>query len=163
MEITLASIDDINSIQKLAADTWPIAYNSILSDEQLKYMLGKFYSVEALKDQILTKGHQFFVLKKNNKDKIGFASVSKENDSTFKLQKLYILPIEQGKKSGSMLLNKIISFCQQNQGKRLILNVNRYNKARYFYEKYGFKIIEEVDIPIGNNFYMNDYVMKLNL
>jgi hypothetical protein len=45
----------------------------------------------------------------------------------------------------------------------MILNVNRYNKARFFYEKFGFKIIDEVDISIGNNYFMNDYVMELNL
>jgi hypothetical protein len=41
--------------------------------------------------------------------------------------------------------------------------VNRYNKAKDFYEKAGFKIIETVDIEIGNGFYMNDYVMELPL
>jgi ribosomal protein S18 acetylase RimI-like enzyme len=40
------------------------------------------------------------------------------------------------------------------------LNVNRYNPAKDFYEKLGFKIILEEDIPIGQ-YWMNDYVMRL--
>jgi hypothetical protein len=45
----------------------------------------------------------------------------------------------------------------------LRLNVNRYNKAKFFYEKLGFKIIGSEDVDIGNGFYMNDFVMQKNL
>jgi ribosomal protein S18 acetylase RimI-like enzyme len=163
MEIKKATTDDIEAIQQLSANIWPVAYKEILRKEQLNYMLHKFYSMEALKDQMLTKGHQFYLLVNEHKDNIGFASVSMEDKLTFKLQKLYILPQQQGKNLGKMLLNKVIQYCTEKGGKSLILNVNRYNKARFFYEKCGFKIIEEIDIAIGNNYFMNDYVMKLNL
>ena len=43
------------------------------------------------------------------------------------------------------------------------LNVNRFNKAIYFYQKNQFEIVEEVDIEIGNGYLMEDYVMKRNL
>jgi len=39
--------------------------------------------------------------------------------------------------------------------------VNRYNKAKDFYEKAGFIIKETADIEIGGGFFMNDYVMEL--
>jgi hypothetical protein len=39
--------------------------------------------------------------------------------------------------------------------------VNRYNKARQFYEKMGFVVIGEEDIDIGNNYLMNDYIMEV--
>jgi ribosomal protein S18 acetylase RimI-like enzyme len=163
MIIKSASIDDIVTIQKLAAVIWPVTYKEILSADQLDYMLQKFYSIEVLQDQMLTKGHQFFVLINNNKDNIGYAAVTNENTGTFKLQKLYLLPNQQGKNFGRILLSEIISFCRKKAAKSMILNVNRYNKARFFYEKFGFKIIDEVDISIGNNYFMNDYVMELNL
>ncbi len=163
MIIKKASIDDIEAIQKLAATIWPVAYKEILSAEQLDYMLKEFYGAEALQDQMLTKGHQFYVLMNDSNDNIGFAAVSAENAHTFKLQKLYVLPSQQGKNYGRMLLNEVIAFCREKAVKSLILNVNRYNKARFFYEKCGFNIIDEVDISIGNNYFMNDYVMKLNL
>jgi hypothetical protein len=41
------------------------------------------------------------------------------------------------------------------------LNVNRTNTAVKFYQNYGFAIVEEVDIEIGSDFWMNDYVMQL--
>lgn len=163
MEIRKATILDIEAIQGLAASIWPIAYNDILSEAQLNYMLHKFYSIAALQEQILTKGHQFFVLINEYNKYQGFAAVSKEDQETFKLQKLYVLPSEQGKQFGKKLLQEVITYCKANEAERLILNVNRYNKARWFYEKQGFTIISEEDIDIGNNYFMNDFVMQRNL
>ena len=163
MEVKKATINDIDAIQRLAAQIWPVAYREILSEAQLNYMLNKFYSEEALKDQILTKGHQFYILVNEGKLELGFAAISKENEEIFKLQKLYVLPSEQGKKLGKMLLDEVISYIKKKGGKSLILNVNRYNKAQFFYQKQSFKIIEEVDIAIGNNYFMNDFVMLRNL
>ena len=48
-------------------------------------------------------------------------------------------------------------------GKKLELQVNRKNKAVGFYEKMGFQIVESKDFHIGEEFYMNDYVMCLDL
>jgi hypothetical protein len=32
-----------------------------------------------------------------------------------------------------------------------------------FYEKIGFKTILVLDVPIGNGYFMNDFVMQLDL
>ncbi len=45
----------------------------------------------------------------------------------------------------------------------LLLNVNRCNKARNFYEARGFQVIAEEDIDIGNGYLMNDYLMQKDL
>jgi ribosomal protein S18 acetylase RimI-like enzyme len=43
------------------------------------------------------------------------------------------------------------------------LNVNRNNKALGFYQKFGFVILREEDIDIGNGYFMNDYIMVCKL
>ena len=44
---------------------------------------------------------------------------------------------------------------------KIYLNVLSSNeRANKFYEKFGFNIEKEEDIDIGNNYYMNDYVMQ---
>ena len=43
------------------------------------------------------------------------------------------------------------------------LNVNRNNKALKFYEHMGMRIVRERDFPIGNGYYMNDYIMELEI
>lgn len=43
------------------------------------------------------------------------------------------------------------------------LNVNRENRARYFYERMGMRRLREGDFPIGEGYYMNDYIMGLDI
>ena len=43
------------------------------------------------------------------------------------------------------------------------LNVNRGNKALLFYERMGMRKLREGDFPIGNGYYMNDYIMGLDI
>jgi hypothetical protein len=42
----------------------------------------------------------------------------------------------------------------------LILNVNKYNKAKDFYLQNGFEIVESVVVQIGKGYVMDDYIMK---
>jgi ribosomal protein S18 acetylase RimI-like enzyme len=57
----------------------------------------------------------------------------------------------------------IITIVKSMGGDVLLLNVNRNNPAKSFYKKLGFTVIKEDDIDIGNGYFMNDYVMKLQL
>ena len=43
------------------------------------------------------------------------------------------------------------------------LNVNRNNKALLFYERMGMRKLREGVFPIGNGYYMNDYIMGLDI
>ena len=52
MEITKVGIESIPIIQHIAKITWAIAYQEIISNEQLVYMLDKMYSTESLQNQI---------------------------------------------------------------------------------------------------------------
>ncbi len=72
---------------------------------------------------------------------------------------MYLDPNLQGGGFGRKLLEEIENQIKNLGGKILDLNVNRYNKARFFYEKVGFEAILEEDIPIGN-YWMNDFVMR---
>lgn len=159
IEIKKAGTESISIIQNLANITWPVAYGDIITPQQLDYMMELIYSKSSLQKQI-QKGHQF-IIAYDGEHAVAFASYSvKENHpAIFKLHKIYILPYQQGKGIGKSLINYIITDIAP--ATTLQLNVNRYNKALYFYEKLGFKIIAEENIDIGNDFYMNDYVMEL--
>ena len=43
------------------------------------------------------------------------------------------------------------------------LNVNRNNKAVTFYEHMGMHKDRQGDFPIGNGFFMNDYIMAIEI
>jgi len=58
------------------------------------------------------------------------------------------------------MVEYILEKLQGDGAAELRLNVNRYNKARFFYEKIGFTIIGEEDVDLGNGVYQEDYVMQ---
>lgn len=158
--IRIANESDITIIQSIAKITWANTY-TFLSNAQMEYMLNWMYSTTSLQQQI-QNGHQFYVADMNH-EIIGFASVSKEDESVCKLNKLYVLPTTQKTGAGKALLQSVIAFAKENNAKEIQLQVNRHNNAKDFYLKQGFTILYEADFEIGNGFYMNDYIMGLKL
>lgn len=161
VEIRPASFIDIPFIQDIAYKTWPVAYGEILTPEQLSYMLEQIYSTAALEQQMHDNQHFFLALQ--NFEPMGFAAFSPFDAITHKLHKLYVLPNIQKMGAGKKLLETVETSAKSMGATKLQLNVNRLNKALTFYTANGFKIIEEMDIPIGNGFYMNDYIMEKQL
>ncbi|MEO8961308.1 MAG: GNAT family N-acetyltransferase [Ginsengibacter sp.] len=157
-------IEGLDIIRRLAYAIWPSAYTEILGGDQVKYMLNNFYSVSSLQNQVNILKHQLIIVS-DEEDPVGFASFSAHADdpTVYHLNKIYVLPAQQGKYIGRQILDYIADRIKSNGACSLQLNVNRYNKALHFYEKYGFTIIKEEDIDIGDGYFMNDYVMELDL
>ncbi|MDO1448018.1 GNAT family N-acetyltransferase [Rhodocytophaga aerolata] len=162
-QIKKANESDVPVIIDLAKATWEPTYQGILSKAQIDFMFNEMYAPAALKNQMVSLGHTFLILYIQNKP-AGYASysVKPENDTVYKLQKLYLLPELHGKGIGKLLIKAVEDKVQEEGGKTLELNVNRYNPARAFYERVGFVFYKEEDIPIGD-FWMNDFVMRKRL
>jgi len=160
LSIRPADLDDINTIGFLAQQIWPVTYSGIVADEHWRYMLNHFYNPASLRRQMIDEHQQFLILEQGE-EAIGFASWSPTKETgVFKLHKLYVLPDQQGKGLGRMILQYIYSDIRPAGGRKLRLNVNRFNKARQFYERLGFVVIGEEDVPVGNDVFMNDYIME---
>ena len=176
IQITLAGLTDRDFIRSVSERTWPSTYGHIISQEQIDFMLEWMYSDTSLEKQMNT-GCEFYIasIKKENEqwEAVGFCSVSpeeEENNSTekiegskaHKLNKLYILPSAQGTGAGKALLNKSIEVVKAAGSSSLFLQVNKLNTAYSFYLKHGFIKEAEYKFDIGNGFFMDDYVMRLN-
>lgn len=156
-----AAIAEIPIIQDLAQKTWWPTYSNLLSAAQIEYMLDRIYSAEALKKVIEDKSQRFIILRDVHGPQ-GFAAFGprKEDPTIIKLHKLYVLPENQGKGYGRMLIEEIKNRMADLGLFTLDLNVKRDNPAKSFYEKLGFKVIAEEDIPLGP-YKLEDYVMRL--
>jgi diamine N-acetyltransferase len=161
MKIIVATKEQLAIIKDLAYKIWPNAYGTILSKPQLEYMMNLIYTIDSLEKQLL-KGHIFILVEENQKF-IGFASyeLNCENSNKTKIQKLDVLPEIQGKGIGRQVINYIKDKSVLANNSALFLNVNKFNKAKDFYQKYGFQIAKEEVIDIGNNYIMDDYVMEI--
>lgn len=168
--IRKATPEDVEIIREIAEKTWWVAYSPILEKEQISYMLGTIYSTENVTSQIKNNTQTYLLLIEpahpaggDNKP-VAFAAYSprEEAPEIYKLHKLYCLPETQGKGYGKILINEVMNETVEAGKHTLDLNVNRNNKAKSFYEKMGFQVAYEEDIPIGD-YWMNDYVMRKEL
>jgi GNAT superfamily N-acetyltransferase len=170
--IIRAGITDRDFIRSVSERTWPSTYGHIISQEQIDFMLDWMYSDTSLEKQMNT-GCEFYIASKKNDDgdldPVGFCSVSPEdkkaevgnNAKAHKLNKLYVLPAAQGTGAGKALLNKAIEVAKAAGSSSLFLQVNKQNTAYTFYLKKGFVKESDFKFDIGNGFYMDDYVMRL--
>ncbi|SRR6266496_161599 len=156
--IRRANSEDVPLIRELCFKVWPQTYASILSQEKIDYMLALMYSSDSLEEQ-MNNGSQFIFVYEDE-EPVGFAAYFQKAPTIFKLDKIYILPSQQGKGTGRFVVDYILDEIRQKGATSLQLQVQRENKARNFYEKLGFAIIDEKDFDIGNGFFMNDYVME---
>lgn len=164
--IRVALQEDLPLVRSLAERTWPSAYGHIISAAQIHYMLDLMYSDDALAEQFWA-GHQFLLYEKEGQP-IGFASWSLApatdllGPGVYKLNKLYVLPQTQQTGAGKALLHAVIDAVKAVEGQQLVLQVNKANKAKIFYEKQGFTILREMVVELDHGFVMDDYLMGLS-
>ena len=162
-----ASLADIPSIRAIADVTFRATYADILSPEQLEFMMDWMYSEESLRCQIAEDGHIFFL--EEGRGYVSFHYDKRDDDGVdvYHLEKLYVLPEFQ--KSGlgrfffKLVCQEAVEDSASATGVRIELNVNRNNPEVGFYERLGMYRRRTGDFPIGHGYYMNDYIMALDI
>lgn len=154
--------DELHLIENLARVIWPVSFKEMISSAQIEYMLDWMYNQKKLNDNF-RKGHKFAVCTQNN-ELSGFISFETKIDkSTVHIHKLYVHHLIQKKGIGKQLLDYAIKEALRKKMTSVDLFVNRTNPAVLFYKHLGFTIEEEIDLDIGNGYFMNDYRMKLKI
>lgn len=162
--IRKATVADCDLINRLAQMVFPNTYSDILSPEQLVYMMDWMYAPENICKQMEEEGHVYFIAYEEY-EPCGYLSIQQQEKDVFHLQKIYVLPYFQGAHCGSFLFREAIKYIKEIHPEPCLmeLNVNRNNKALNFYERMGMKKLREGDFSIGNGYYMNDYIMGLEI
>lgn len=163
IDIKEATQKDIVVIQAIAQVAFPDTYKEILSKEQLAFMLNWMYSTESLTKQI-NDGHHFFLAYRGD-EALGFVSIRKESANLYHLEKLYVLPASQGLQLGKLLFKHALDTARKMNDApcEVHLNVNRHNKALGFYQHMGMHKVSQGDFDIGHGYYMNDYIMGIEV
>lgn len=152
--------EDISLVRMLAEKSWKSAYLDIISVEQVEYMLGKMYSAEEILSHLENPDYHYFIIEDNSVPAgfIGFEN-HYENKTT-KLHRIYLLEDFKGKGLGNTALKFLKEKVIEASDNRIILNVNKNNKAQKMYESQGFMVFEEGIFDIGNGYVMDDYLME---
>jgi diamine N-acetyltransferase len=162
MKFIKATEKDIPLIQDLARRSWEVAYAEILKREQIEYMLKTMYSYEEISNQLQHPDyHYFLIFNEINNSFEGFLGYENGYEEyTTKLHRIYLIPESKGKGIGKMAVDFLKQKVSESDDKRIILNVNKHNNAKMFYESQGFKVYEEIIVDIGSGFVMDDYEME---
>lgn len=146
IQISALSHHHIPAITALAHRIWPSAYADILTPEQVENLLAAIYSHANLYDE-MQMGHCFWGAY-DDQEMIGFASAYQQGDVVW-LRKLYVLPEYQGQGIGKRLMLKASQAFADGTEMRLLVNA-RNHAAQRFYERSGFRKIDEVPVKMGD-------------
>lgn len=174
----------------MAGVAFPATYAAIITPEQTAYMMQMMYAEEVLRREMTEQNIAWFIALQENGTPSGFVSIGRvgahlatgplgaaaagdeaaqaalaTDIPLFHLHKLYVLPCCQRQGLGRRLFHAAIAYAKSEAGGhcRIELNVNRQNKALDFYRREGMQIARTGDFPIGGGFYMNDYIMAIEL
>jgi len=163
MKFTLESLQppDFAKVAAMAREIWPEAYSSIISAEQIEFMLGEMYSVAKIEKETESGDARYFWILRDQV-RIGFTAFGPLIENrTCEIHKLYILPQCHRSGAGRFGISQIEAIATGHQSSHLELRVNRNNtRAILFYESCGFEKHTSDCKEIGNGFVMDDYILR---
>jgi ribosomal protein S18 acetylase RimI-like enzyme len=167
MKVQFVPITRHEQIQTLAliADTvWHECYGTLLSGEQIDYMVRTFQSPAPIKKQIEEDGYAYFFLQVNGTN-VGYIGIQAQpEEKTLFLSKLYILKTFRGNGYAGEVFEFLTGLCQGMGLQSIWLTVNKGNaNSIAIYERKGFQTIRTQVADIGHGFVMDDYVMRLTI
>ena len=134
--------EDINSVQKVAQQSWHTTYEDIIPYNIQENFLNTAYNHDMMVKRLASS--YLFVAEKKGQV-VGFANFSTVNcKGQLDLHAIYLVPTCQGNGIGTALLQKGIGEIEHI--KEVYVEVEKENKTGiYFYEAKGFKTIKEYD------------------
>jgi len=162
MKFIEAKEKDIPLIQNLARRSWEAAYAEIISPEQIEYMLTTMYSQNEIMQQMQNINyHYYLIFNEIDNSFEGFIGYEhRYEEYTTKLHRIYLVPESKGKGIGKTGIDFLKGKVYAESDRRIILNVNKKNQAKMFYESQGFTVFKEIVLDIGSGFIMDDYEME---
>lgn len=163
MNISISKVctaDDITAVVRLAEKIWRQHFTSIIGADQVEYMLAKFQSTDAIKQQ-LNSGGKYYIAAVE-KRKIGYIAIVPDNiNCKMMISKIYVKDDSRDLGIGTRLLEFVEKACRKRKFHTIWLTVNRHNHGPIkWYRHNGFEIVDEVKKDIGDGFYMDDFIME---
>lgn len=147
------------AVVSLAQIIWNEWFPSIISQEQVNYMVEKFQSMPAIDEAIREKGYEYFLMILGDTP-IGYMGVAPD-DGALLLSKLYLMKPFRGQRRSNLFFDRAEKVAKEKGFSKIRLFVNRhnYNSIRVYLRK-GYRIVEEIKTDIGDGFICDDFLME---
>jgi len=152
---------DYELIARLADTIWREHYTPIIGEGQVAYMLERFQSAGAIRQQAAA-GMRYFLLWDQGQA-VGYCAFEKRGEELF-LSKIYVLQSLRGRGFGRAAMQYVVDQAQLENCRRITLTVNKFNAGSIAaYLRMGFRQGPPVQQDIGGGYIMDDYLMILDL
>ncbi|MCV9386413.1 GNAT family N-acetyltransferase [Reichenbachiella ulvae] len=146
-------------LRDLAYEIWNEFFPPIIGQSQVDYMLEKFSSLEAIKNQS-QEGYQYYFIVLDGQN-AGYLTFKISDEELF-LSKLYLHANYRGKGIAKKAMRFLLDCATEQDVDNIRLTVNRDNvNSIAAYEKMGFEKVDEQITDIGQGYVMDDYIMRL--
>ncbi len=153
---------EIRTISDMANEIWHEHYATIISAEQVDYMLERFQSPVAI-SQAISEGYEYYFIRYEDAS-VGYISIKLDRaEQKMLLSKIYLLSTHRGKGLAYHVVQELTKMCKENDLYIIWLTVNKNNSSVDRYKKIGFYIADSAVTDIGNGFVMDDYIMEMQV
>jgi ribosomal protein S18 acetylase RimI-like enzyme len=158
IEIKTAELSDAPLLAALAKEIWTQHYMSIISIEQINFMLHSFQSAEAIVRDL--ESGAIYDTAYLDGEPCGY-SATKPDDTGLFLSKLYVKQSCRGQGVARALMTRIDERAKGAGAGRIWLKCNKHNKhSLAAYKRLGFSIAYPCITDIGGGFVMDDYALE---
>lgn len=137
MFVRTASERDLAAIRSLLVQTWHATYDAIYGSARVTEITDQRHSIAVLRTHLTLPNSEFLVAD-DGKEIGGMAfAVAEDGGATVVLRQIYVLPRQQGRGIGGLLLDEVIESFPE--GRLIRLEVEPANgRAVAFFEGQGF-------------------------
>ena len=152
----------LREIAALAETIWHEHFTPIIGRAQVLYMLNKFQSFSALKEQ-LRSGYEYYQIFDGD-EFCGYCGICPEKDGRLFLSKLYLKKDARGRHLATHAFEFLRELCKERAFSAIWLTCNKHNdNSLAVYRHFGFETIDTQEADIGNGFIMDDYIMEYRI
>jgi len=169
IEITKATLSDINQLQKIGRQTFQETFSESNSKENMKNYLEEGFSNEKLTAELNDQNSEFYFTTLDSevigyfKINFGASQTELKDSKALEIERIYVSKEFHGKSIGQLLYDKAIQIAKLKNADYVWLGVWEENlRAISFYKKNGFVEFDKHIFKLGND-EQTDIMMKLKL
>ncbi|MDM8236795.1 GNAT family N-acetyltransferase [[Ruminococcus] torques] len=163
LEVRKAETDtQVREIADLAKVIWNEHFTPIIGKDQVDYMVEKFQSYPALKEQI-SEGYEYYQIFSGG-EFCGYTGIHPGEDNRLFLSKLYLKKESRGHHLATGAFSFLKEICRERGYSAIWLTCNKHNdNSLGVYRHFGFEIVDTQEADIGGGFIMDDYIMEYKI
>lgn len=163
LEVRKAETDtQVREIADLAKVIWNEHFTPIIGKDQVDYMVEKFQSYPALKEQI-SEGYEYYQIFSGG-EFCGYTGIRPGEDNRLFLSKLYLKKESRGHHLATGAFSFLKEICRERGYSAIWLTCNKHNdNSLGVYRHFGFEIVDTQEADIGGGFIMDDYIMEYKM